>query len=222
MRTFFVALVVFGLSVPALVAADKEEAKVIFADKLDAKLDKEWSWLREDSKAWRIGKEGLEIRALPGHGTERKNILLGPARPAKDEFIVEVFLDNQFTVQFEHAGIQCYIDERNWVGLVKEKVGKSDIVLTQVKDNKSKSASVGFEPRAVWLRMVLSGGKAIGMYRATDKDEWKKWASANCPPPANSGLGWPPAAVPRTPRTGPAFATSASSSWPSDNKPVEW
>jgi regulation of enolase protein 1 (concanavalin A-like superfamily) len=150
-------------------------------DRFDAKLAKEWSWLREDSKAWRIAKEGLEIRALPGHGTERKNILLGPAHAAKEELNVEVSLENKPTVQFEHAGIQCYFNERNWVGLVKEKVGKSEIVLTQVKDGKPTYATTAFEPEAVLLRMQLRGNKAIGLYRATVKDEWKKMGDCDLP-----------------------------------------
>jgi hypothetical protein len=60
-------------------AGDKDGEKMIFEDPFDSKLAKEWSWLREDPKTWRIGKEGLEIRVLPGHGTQRKNILLRPA-----------------------------------------------------------------------------------------------------------------------------------------------
>jgi len=174
-------LIALVLPLLGLIAADKDAAKPLFEDKFDSALVPGWSWLREDTKAWRIGKEGLEIRALPGHGTQRKNILLGPARKAKEELSVEVFLDSQPTVQFEHAGIQCYFNERNWVGLVKEKVGKSEIVLTQIKDGKPKYAEAAYDGQTVWLRMVVSAGTATGFYRSTDKDVWKRMGACDLP-----------------------------------------
>jgi regulation of enolase protein 1 (concanavalin A-like superfamily) len=185
MKALFAGL----LTVVTLTALGAEEEKPNFEDKFDSKLAKEWSWLREDSKAWRISKEGLEIRALPGHGTERKNILLGSAHAAKEELNAEVFLENNPTVQFEHAGIQCYFNERNWVGLVKEKLGKPEIVLTQVKDGKATYATAVYEPEAVWLRLQLRGNKAIGLYRATVKDEWKKMGECDLPAASEFRLG---------------------------------
>lgn len=170
-------------------AGDKDGEKVIFEDPFDSKLAKGWSWLREDPKAWRIGKEGLEVRVLPGHGTQRKNILLRPARQGKEGIIVEMFVDSQPTVEFEHAGLQCYFDEHNWVGLVKEKVGESHIQLTQRKDDKPNYQNVVYEGQAVWLRLVVSGGKATGFYRATDKDEWKKVAECDLPAEGEFQLG---------------------------------
>ena len=49
-------------------AGDKDADKVTFEDKFDSKLDKEWSWLHEEPKAWRMGKDGLEIQALRSLG----------------------------------------------------------------------------------------------------------------------------------------------------------
>jgi regulation of enolase protein 1 (concanavalin A-like superfamily) len=188
MRSFLAVLLIATLLlVPSLSGAEPDN--VAFEDRFDSMLAKEWTWLREDAKSWRITKEGLEIRALPGHGTERKNILLRPPRKAGEDLSVEVFLDNEPSVQFEHAGIQCYFNERNWVGLVKEKVGASEIVLTQVKDGKPKYATAKYEARTVLLRMQLKGNKAIALYRATDKDEWKKMGECDLPAEGEFRLG---------------------------------
>jgi regulation of enolase protein 1 (concanavalin A-like superfamily) len=190
MKPLSIALLLLGLlPMFALTVHGADDGKVIFEDKFDGTLAKEWSWLREDAKAWRIGKDGLEIRALPGHGTERKNVLLRPPQPAKGEINVDVLLDNQPTVQFEHAGLQCYFDERNWVGLVKEKLGKAEIVLTQVKDGKPKYAHTAFEPQAVWLRLHVSPTKATAFYRATAKDDWKKVGECDLPGTGEYRLG---------------------------------
>jgi hypothetical protein len=60
MKAFFAGWIVLGMQVLTLGAAGKDEAKPSFADKFDAKLAKDRSWLREDPKAWRIAKDGLE------------------------------------------------------------------------------------------------------------------------------------------------------------------
>jgi regulation of enolase protein 1 (concanavalin A-like superfamily) len=189
MKTLCAGLIVIGLQVLTLTAADQEQAQPIFDDKFDGKIAKHWSWLREDPKAWRITKDGLEIRALPGHGTQRKNVLLRPECKAREELIVEVFVAAQQTVDFEHAGLQCYFDERNWVGLVKEKIGTSHIQLTQRKNDKPAYQNTMYEGQAVWLRLVVAGGKAKGFYRATDKDEWKKVAECDLPSQGQFRLG---------------------------------
>src|SRR5271165_4436097 len=183
MDTLRLALLTTLVFVPGAVAwpgddtvAGKDEPQVIFKDRFESKLEKEWSWLREDSKGWRVTKEGLEIRVGPEHGTARKNILLSPARQAKGELIAEVFVDAKQTANDEHAGLQCYFDEKNWVGLIKEFHGKPCVQLTQKKDDKYSYKVNGDAGQAVWLRMVVSESKAVGYYRATEKDEWKKAA----------------------------------------------
>jgi regulation of enolase protein 1 (concanavalin A-like superfamily) len=170
-----------GFRIVALSPAETREAKPLFEDRFNSKLAGEWTWVREDPKSWRIDRDGLQIRVLPGLGKERKNILLRPAHQAKDERAVEVFLDNQPSLQFEHAGLLCFFDEQHRVGLIKESLGKQEIVLAHNKAGKPTYTTAPYEGRTVWLRMVLSGGKATGFYRATEKDEWKKVGTCDLP-----------------------------------------
>jgi regulation of enolase protein 1 (concanavalin A-like superfamily) len=194
-------LIVYGL-VPAMLlpvgmlcaddppkAGDKEGERVIFEDPFDSKLDKGWSWLREDPKAWRIGKDGLEIRVPPGHASQRTNVLLRPAPRAKEGLVAEVFLDSQPSVTFEGGGLQCYFDAHNWVALVKEQLGEPSIQLTQRKGDDPTYQHLAYSGQTVWLRLVVSGGKATGFYRATDKEEWKKAAECDLPAEGEFKLG---------------------------------
>jgi len=173
----FIGLMVLALPMPTFAAGKEPAAKPIFADKFDATLAKEWSWLNEDPTAWRIGKDGLEIRALPGHGTQRKNRLLGPVIKAGSEVIAEVFVEIHPTVSFEHAGLQCYFDEHNWIGMVSE----SDVVLTHRKDDKSTWQTLRRRVDALWVRLVISHGKAMGFYRVKAEDPWQKLGECELP-----------------------------------------
>jgi regulation of enolase protein 1 (concanavalin A-like superfamily) len=177
MKALLAGLIVFALLTPALMTAEELGGKPLFEDKFDSTLGKGWSWISEDAKAWRIGKEGLEIRALPGHGTQRKNRLLGPTFKAGSEVMAEVFVEIHPTVTFEHAGLQCYFDEHNWVGLISE----SDVVLTHRKDDKATWQTLGRREDSLWVRLVISQGKAAGFYRLKADDEWKKLAECDLP-----------------------------------------
>ena len=53
--------------------------KVIFEDNFENKLNKNWSWLRENKEYWRIQNNGLEIRVLPGDENTVRNALILPA-----------------------------------------------------------------------------------------------------------------------------------------------
>lgn len=176
---------ILAFCLPTLSTAAEPELKPLFEDKFDGTLGNGWSWLNEDPQAWRIGKEGLEIRALPGHGVQRKNRLLGPMFKPGTELSVEVFLDFHETVQFEHAGLQCYFDEKNWVGMVHE----GDCVLTLRKNGNSQWQVLGFKKPPIWLRLEISGGKASGFCRATAEDEWKKVGAWDLPSDKEFRLG---------------------------------
>ena len=174
-------------------ALPQPEIKPLFEDKFDATLGKAWSWLNEEPSAWRIGKEGLEIRALPGHGVQRKNRLLGPTFEAGTELSVEVFLDVHPTIPNEHAGLQCYFDEKNWVGMVYE----GDAVLTLNKNGHFDWRVLPFKKSTLWLRMEISGGKASGFCRTAREDEWKKVGQWDLPSDKDFRLGLAAAGGPK-------------------------
>ena len=39
-----------------------------------------------------------------------------------------------------------------------------------------------YKDKAVWLRMEISGGKARGLFRATDKNDWQALGQCDLPP----------------------------------------
>ena len=62
--------------------ASSQQEKVLFAEQFAGKLDKEWSWVREDPKAWKLQDGVLVIKNLPGYlhakYNNSQNILLRP------------------------------------------------------------------------------------------------------------------------------------------------
>ena len=58
----------FAAVISMLGVLSAAEPRVVFEDKLVDKLGDGWSWLREDAKTWRIGKEASRFassRAWP-------------------------------------------------------------------------------------------------------------------------------------------------------------
>jgi hypothetical protein len=60
------------------------------------------------------------------------------------------------------------------------------------KEAKPRFAHVGYQGRAVWLRLVIADDKATGFYRKTEKDEWTKVGQFDLPAKGDNpkiGLG---------------------------------
>ncbi len=179
-----IALVTFVLA-----GARPDDDPASFTEPFDRALAPGWSWLREDAKAWKIDKGALLIRTSTGSLWQKdnntKNLLLRKPPKAKDgTLIVEVHVENEPTNAFEHAGLVWYYDDDNYVILVREKVGKQPIVQL-VSETKGRPkvgfAEKPFAPKRVSLRLEIAGGKAKGMYRATDKDEWQTLGQCELP-----------------------------------------
>jgi regulation of enolase protein 1 (concanavalin A-like superfamily) len=187
-RTFltFAGLVVLGvLAGSGLLTAD--EPKVLFEEKFTDKLDKNWSWVREEPKAWRLDKGALVLDVLPGSlwmtQHSAKNVLLRPAPLApKDGFVIEVQLENTPKNQFEHAGLVCYYDDENYVTCNKEFIKTQRVFLVSEKNGKPTGGpDKEYDKPVIWFRMIVKGEKVKGQYRATEKDEWQTIAEAVLP-----------------------------------------
>ncbi len=116
---FAVSLLLFGS--PAS-AADPEP---VFEDRFDGKLTEGWTWLRENSEAWRIRENALEIRVQPGDaGTVRNALLRKAPDRSQGKFAIDVTVSNHTvpTQQYEQAGITWYNKGRPVFKLVKERV----------------------------------------------------------------------------------------------------
>ena len=181
----------FGL----VIAADKD--KLLFGEKFDGKLSNGWSWVREDAKGWRIDKGTLVIRTSTGSlwlkHNDTTNLLVRTPPQVKDGGLaVEVLVENEPSNAFEHAGLVWYYDDDNYVILVKEKVGDKQFV--QLVSETEGKPKVGFAEKAypgktVWLRMEVSGGKAHGQFRATEKDEWQTLGQCDLPVKGKAQVG---------------------------------
>ncbi len=179
----------------ALVAAEKD--KVLFTEKFDGKLGDGWSWVREDAKGWRIDKGTLVIRTSSGSlwlkHNDTTNLLVRTPPQVKDGGLaIEVFVENEPSNAFEHAGLVWYYDDDNYVILVKEKVGDKQLV--QLVSETEGKPKVGFAEKAypgktVWFRMEVAGGKARGLFRATEKDEWQTLGQCDLPVKGKAQVG---------------------------------
>ena len=78
-------LSLLGLAWASALAQDAE--KVVFTEPFADKLDKGWSWVREDAKAWRIDKGMLVIKTSTGSlwqgQNNNRNILVRPLPQTK-------------------------------------------------------------------------------------------------------------------------------------------
>jgi beta-xylosidase len=176
-------------------AADKDD--VLFAEKFDGKLGDGWSWVREDAKGWRLDKGTLVIRTSTGslwqQDNNTTNLLVRTPPQIKDGGLaLEVQVENEPSNAFEHAGLVWYYDDDNYVILVKEKVGDKQLV--QLVSETEGKPKVGFAEKpytgkSVLLRMEVSGGKARGLFRASEKDEWQALGQCELPVKGKAQLG---------------------------------
>lgn len=193
----------FGLIVAALLggalapvaAADREQ--VLFAEPFEGRLQAGWSWVREDPRGWRLDKGALLIRTSTGALWQRDNnnqnlLLRTPPQAGEGGLAVEVFVENEPTGPFEHAGLVWYDDDDNYAMLNKERVGGRQVV--QLVSEKEARPRVGFAEKAydaqgVWLRLEVAGTTARGLYRATDKDGWKTLGQCDLPGRGKARVG---------------------------------
>src|ERR1700733_11368735 len=110
MKRAFLAILSFTwLMAPATPVHAEDKEKVLYEAQWTSELGDGWSWVREEPKTWKVGKDGLSIRSLPGslYGKEHthKNLLLRKPPQTNQGLIVEVFLESEPMHQWEHAGL---------------------------------------------------------------------------------------------------------------------
>jgi len=149
---------------------------VIFEDRFEGKLDKGWSWLREDPKKWRIKDGGLEICVQPGVANNVKNALVRKAPDrSRGKFAIEVTVTNNTvpTQQYEQAGITWYNNGSPGFKFVKELVSGTIMMIPSRKPMPSKS---------VRLRLTVDGDDYIAQFQPDGKGEFQTAAAGKLPP----------------------------------------
>lgn len=167
----------------------------MFAENFTSPLSAGWHWIREDPKAWKVENGKLLLRSLPGyvylHHNNAPNVLLRKAPITSRALILEVFLENEPEILYEHAGLYWYYDDDNYVCLLKEWMGQ-EVRLRIVREKDAKGDISGeskYEAKGVWFRLVIGGGKATGYYRPPDKEKWRKMGQVDLPSTGEPNAG---------------------------------
>lgn len=181
------------------IAADT--GRVLFEENFASDLDKGWSWVRESHADWKLDKDHnqLLIHTMPGvslymEARSLTNILVRRPPESKDGALAfEVHVHSQPTSTYEQAGIIYYFDDDNIADVIKEKKYGKWVIGFGVKKNR-KSQLVGenvtYDKDDVDFRLVVSGTKISGWYRASSADPWQKLGETDFPAsgPAKIGL----------------------------------
>lgn len=159
-----------------------------FHEKFHDELAPGWSWVRENPDAWRLTKDGLEIRIEPGNmwGPENsgKNVLVRQAPgDGKRPLEITVTVENRPTEQYEQVDLTWYYDDSHMVKIGQEKVdGQLSIVMgREEKDRARTIAIIPLETAKVQLRLKQSRNHIEGFFRPGGKGEWRKAGECDLP-----------------------------------------
>ena len=87
---------------------------------------------------------------------------------------VEVRLESEPKIQFEHASLVWYGDDDNYAGLFVEALGgKTKLQMVVEAAGKPQFAVACGDAKSVWLRLVIVGDEITGQFRESVKTEWQ-------------------------------------------------
>lgn len=167
-----------------------------FVDAFRGTMHDAWQWLREEPEAWALTDSGLRIRALPGTlwgpRNDARNVLLRTAMPLTDGLSSQVTVCNRPAIQGEQGGIIWFVDEANYVKLVKECLdGTVWVVLAREEDDQGTLVSrMPFTTGdTVSLKLTLSGDTMVGQAQAAPGAEWQTVGTCAALAAAQAQLG---------------------------------
>jgi regulation of enolase protein 1 (concanavalin A-like superfamily) len=106
------------------VAMKEVAMKEVFADKFAGKLAEGWTWFHEDAEGWKVDGEGLQLRTLPGTIWSKTQFnqleRVAPACPEGKAQAVEVTVNHSPQTEYEQAGLQVMVDDKNIATLCTE------------------------------------------------------------------------------------------------------
>jgi regulation of enolase protein 1 (concanavalin A-like superfamily) len=201
LRTAIVFLLVFSLGSGE---EPKATEKVVFHDPFYGKLATGWTWVRQTpgpsaflvagaamGKSWKVFKNGLVIRVLPGylhaHTNNSSNMLLRPLHDVADQhYAFEVALRSNPKVPYEHGGLVWYVDDDNYVGLFREFLGTKPQVLMVTEKKAHPTFHYGgvYADETIWLRLEVAHGKITGKFRGDPEEDWQTIGTSSLPIPS--------------------------------------
>ncbi len=155
------------------------ESQLLFEDRFEGKPADGWTWLRENSEAWRIRQGALEIHVQPGDANTVKNALVRKAPDrSQGRFAIEVTVRNQTvpTRQFEQAGITWYNNGKPVFKLVKELVDGQLMIIPGRKPMTNE---------LVQLRLIVTADSWTAQYRPGAEGEFQTVEKGKLPPPGD-------------------------------------
>ncbi len=162
--------------------------EIVFQDDFKAKLGEGWQWIREDPAAWRIGKDGLEIRVQPGNmwggANDAKNVLVRAIpEPATGTIEVSVTVTNRPSGQYEQIDLVWYYDDRHMVKIGQEQVdGVLSLVMGREEADKTRTiAIIPIEALSLDVRFLVSGDQIRGQFRPSGDDVWRDAGQTTLP-----------------------------------------
>ena len=199
-RLWFAATAAAALGTGVTGNDEAPKEKVLFEERFIDKLGGGWSWIREDPKAWCIYNDALVLRTSPGYLHGGYNNAKRPTSYSpeiENPLAIEVHVEGDPKVQFEHPGVVWYVDDDNYVSLFQEVLG-GKVVLQMVteKNGTPRTAVARHDAKGVWIRLLISAGMITSQYRSSEKEAWRdvgqaRFRSRDLPGSA-SWLGEPP------------------------------
>jgi hypothetical protein len=168
-----------NIVITPIIKSKSDRQAVLFEERFEGKLADGWSWLRENSSAWRLREGALEIQVEPGGAPTVKNALVRRAPDRSGgKFAIDVTVTNTTkpTQQYEQAGITWYNDGKPVFKLVKELVDGKLIIIPGRKPMSSET---------VQLRLIVTGGDFIAQFRPNAEGEFQTAETGTLPAPAN-------------------------------------
>jgi len=157
----------------------------LFEENFVSELDQDWTWVHEKPTAWRIGDGVLHLRTLPGtlwgDPNNAHNFLLRSVDDFTNGFATRVTVTNEPQIMGEQAGLIWYLDDDNYIKLVKESLeGVEWIVLAREESGQSELiAKTRISVESAELQLVLLDGVVHGQFRTPPEDDWQK--VGDCP-----------------------------------------
>jgi hypothetical protein len=151
--------------------------QVVFEDRFDGRIDEGWSWIRENTEAWRLRNNALEIRVQPGDANSVKNALVRPAPDrSQGKFAIDltVTTTRPLVQQYEQAGITWYHNGKPILKLVKELVDGQLVIIPGRKPMTNDT---------VQLRLIVSADRYIAQFRPDAKGEFQTAETGQLPAP---------------------------------------